>query len=301
MTGSNWFYPRGSLSNGACESVVDDTIPGWSHTGLKIAALSPDVALNCESGENETLIVPLSGSCDVTYDEGLPSAGSQALIGRPSVFAGPTDVLYLGKGASFSLRGNGRVAVAHARAHQTFPHHYLPSSEVPVELRGAGASTRQVHNFGTREALNADRIIACEVVTPANNWSSYPPHKHDEDHPGVESNLEEIYYFETAPEGSLGDATGLAFGTFSAYSSPAGEININQRVHTGDIALLPFGYHGPAGAAPGYDLYYLNIMAGERPGREWLIHDDPDHAWVRDTWPLLATDPRLPYGRDKKE
>jgi 5-deoxy-glucuronate isomerase len=46
-------------------------------------------------------------------------------------------------------------------------------------------------------------------------------------------------------------------------------------------------------AAPGYDLYYLNVMAG--PGeRVWRFCDDPDHAWIRASWEGVDIDPRLP-------
>lgn len=300
MNESTWFCPRGTLQKGSWECVVDSTIPGWSHTGLRIGALSPGMTLQVESGDDESVIIPLAGFCEVDYESGLATANTQALEGRPSVFAGPTDVLFLGKGSSFTLRGEGKVAVAHARAQHEKPPRYLSSSEVPVEIRGAGASSRQVHNFGTPGVLDADRIIVCEVLTPANNWSSHPPHKHDEDRPGVESRLEEIYYFEAAPEGA-GASSDAACGTFSAYSSPAGEIDIDRRVHSGDIALVPHGYHGPAGAVPGYDLYYLNVMAGPGEKREWLIHDDPNHAWVRETWASQDIDPRLPIGRSMKE
>jgi 5-deoxy-glucuronate isomerase len=48
-------------------------------------------------------------------------------------------------------------------------------------------------------------------------------------------------------------------------------------------------------AAPGYDLYYLNIMAGPDPDRSWNIVDDPHHGWVRSTWDEQDLDPRLPY------
>jgi 5-deoxy-glucuronate isomerase len=153
-----------------------------------------------------------------------------------------------------------------------------------------------VHNFGTPGALEARKLIVCEVLTPAGNWSSYPPHKHDETLPGHESRLEEVYYFESAiargfdPQGSTDP-----FGLFTAYSSPGHPIAIDERVHTGDVALVPHGYHGPAVAAPGYDLYYLNVMAGPDPDRVWAISDDPAHSWVRDSWTGQTRDARLPF------
>src|SRR5699024_11599507 len=126
------------------------------------------------------------------------TARMQRLEGRPSVFDGPSDVLHLGVGTSATVAGSGRVAVAEAPATQRHPVAYIPKSEVPVELRGSGRSSRQVHNFGTPAALEAAKFIVCEVITPAENWSSFPAHKHDEHKPGTESPLEEIYYFETA-------------------------------------------------------------------------------------------------------
>src|SRR5690606_33383840 len=123
------------------------------------------------------------------------------------------------------------------------PSAYMPVESVPVELRGAGASSRQVHNFGRKESLDAARFIVVEVITPSENWSSYPPHKHDEHLPGHESELEEIYYFEVAPtKGAPAEVSEEhAFGMFSTYSSPAGPIEIDSRVFTGDVALVPHG------------------------------------------------------------
>lgn len=296
MTKQRWFHERGDLAQNGWESVVDEKTPGWEHTGIRVASLSPGESLDLGDTGVERIIVPLAGTFDVTWTE---AGGSQTthLDGRDSVFDGPTDVLYLSAAATGSVTGVGRFAVTTSPTGDIRPSRHIAAAETPVELRGAGRSSRQVHNFGTPQALDAARLIVCEVITPAENWSSYPPHKHDEHHPGHESRLEEIYYFESAPArvGGNPDAADGAFGMFSTYSSPAGEIDINAMVSTGDIALVPYGYHGPAVAAPGYDLYYLNVMAGPDPERAWLISDDPAHAWVRDTWEGQEFDSRLPY------
>lgn len=296
-TEERWFHKKGTLQRGQWQSVVDVATPGWEYTGIRIAELTDGTPVELEDTGVERIIIPLAGSFDVAHHD-----QETHLYGRTSVFDGPTDVLYLPTGTTAVLTGQGRVAVAEAPTEEPKQWKYIAPEETPVELRGAGRSSRQVHNFGTPEALDAARLIVCEVITPGENWSSYPPHKHDEHKPGHESQLEEIYYFESAPSrvGGRPDATDGAFGMFSTYSSPAGEIDINAMVYTGDIALVPYGYHGPAVASPGYDLYYLNVMAGPDPERIWLINDDPAHAWVRDTWEGQAFDDRLPYGSKKE-
>ncbi|SFR92234.1 5-deoxyglucuronate isomerase [Microbacterium sp. cf046] len=298
-TDQRWFHPRGSLAHGGWESVVDESVPGWAHTGIRVAQLHPPDVLDLPERGVERIVVPLSGSFSVTHTDGR-STKTTHLQGRASVFAGPTDVLYLSAGTSAELTGEGRVAIAASPTEVIKPTRHISAGEIPVELRGAGLSSRQVHNFGTPQVLDAARLIVCEVITPAGNWSSYPPHKHDEHVPGHESRLEEIYYFEAAPVGGSDAAEEAAFAMFSTYSSPAGEIGISAMVRSGDIALVPYGYHGPAVAAPGYDLYYLNVMAGPDPERAWLISDDPAHAWVRDSWNGLQVDARLPYTTRKE-
>ena len=124
------------------------------------------------------------------------------------------------------------------------------------------------------------------MFTPAGNWSSFPPHKHDTDRPG-ESVLEEIYYFEVA-DGPSGP--GLAYQR--VYGTPDRPADVLAEVRSGDVVIVPHGWHGPSMAVPGYDLYYLNVMAG--PGRrEWLICDDPAHSWVREQWKNQPVDPRV--------
>lgn len=295
MTEGNWFHRRGTIGRDGWESVVDEATPGWEHTGIRVGVLGAGESLVLADTGVERIIVPLSGSFSVQHTEAGTTTRT-ALAGRRSVFDGPSDVLYLSAAASAVLTGTGRVAVASAPTSVVHPTRYVRAADTPIELRGAGASSRQVHNFGTPEALDAERLIVCEVITPAQNWSSYPPHKHDEHVPGKESRLEEIYYFEAAPTRSGPVAAAdEAFGMFATSSSAAGEIQLTERVRTGDIALVPYGFHGPAAAAPGYDLYYLNVMAGPDRERAWLITDDPAHGWVRGSWSGQDIDPRLPY------
>ncbi|HEX4402969.1 MAG TPA: 5-deoxy-glucuronate isomerase [Galbitalea sp.] len=287
---NEWYFPRGTLTRGGWESVVDRSIAGWTHAGIRIASLDGGT-ISLPAGDVERLVIPLSGAFWIDHDD-----TTTTLRGRRSVFDGPTDVVYVGTRRTLSLHGLGRVAVAEAPTTQQKPSRYIAREDVPVEIRGAGRDTRQVHNFGTPAILDAGSFIVCEVITPSGNWSSHPAHKHDERRPGHESRLEEIYYFEVAAaRGTTAPNVAKPFGTFATYSSDAGEIDTNALVRTGDIALVPFGYHGPASAAPEYDLYYLNVMAGSDPERVWQVADDPAQAWIRSQWDSQQPDERLPF------
>jgi 5-deoxy-glucuronate isomerase len=300
---ANWVYPLGSAAEGSWDvslGTSDSTLKvnGWAHTGLKVATLAAGAAVELPAAGEERIVVPLSGSFTAAVD-----GQDFELAGRASVFNGPSDVLYTGteQALTISSADGGRVAIATAPAKTSYPTRLVSAAETPVELRGAGNCSRQVHNFGTPAALEADRFIVCEVITPAGNWSSYPPHKHDEEKDG-ETSLEEIYYFETrvapgAPAALSGDGTqGDAIGYQRVYASDERPIDVSAEVRTGDVVLVPYGWHGPAMAAPGYDLYYLNVMAGPGPVRDWLISDDPHHGWIRQTWEGQDVDPRLPFG-----
>jgi 5-deoxy-glucuronate isomerase len=261
---------------------------GWEYSGLRVVTLGPGEEVTLETGASETLVLPLAGGCVATI--GVPAdevAVTFELQGRRDVFSRVTDFAYAPRDASvvLSSREGGRIALPSARCERRLPPRYGPAEKVPVELRGAGQMSRQVNNFCTPEAFEADRLIACEVLTPGGNWSSYPPHKHDE-HTETESVLEEIYYFEVAgaPHGGPG----------MGYQRVYGTTDVLREVRTGDAVLIPHGWHGPSMAAPGHDLYYLNVMAGPGDERAWKICDDPAHAWIRGTWPDLPADPRLP-------
>ena len=272
---------RGITAAGPYVTWISPEDAGWAYSGLRIAELPPGGVIELETGPDEFVVLPLSGAATV-------DCGGQGftLHGRRSVFDGVTDFAYLPRDARavISTGDGGRFALPSARAGRRLEPRYGPADDVPVELRGAGTASRQVNNFCSPGVFGADRLIAVEVLTPGGNWSSYPPHKHDEQ-TEQESQLEEIYYFEVARDGP---AYQRVYG-----SGPGREIDVCAEVGPGDVVLIPYGYHGPSMAAPGYDLYYLNVMAG--PGeRVWRFCDDPAHAWVRATWPGTAIDPRLP-------
>ncbi len=279
--GRSWFHPYGSTATGPYVASITPENAGWAYSGLRVAELPPGGQVELATGPDEMLVLPLEGSAEVECD------GQRfTLDGRSNVFSAVTDFAYLPRDAEAvvtSARG-GRFALPSTRADRRLTARYGPAADVSVELRGAGVASRQVNNFCTPQTFDADRMIAVEVLTPGGNWSSYPPHKHDQAGPD-ESQLEEIYYFEVAQGGP---------GYQRAYGSgPGREIDVCTEVSTGDVVLIPHGYHGPSMAAPGYDLYYLNVMGG--PGeRVWKFCDDPAHAWVRGTWTGVPIDPRLP-------
>jgi 5-deoxy-glucuronate isomerase len=294
---ARWVRPFGSAGRDGWDVVIDAGDDGWEHTSLYAGRLAEGESREVPAGEWEHVVVPLSGSVTVECE-----AGKAALAGRPSVFAGPTDVAYVARDTALTVTATGgpaRVAVCGARAsaRHTPAFRHVEAGEVPVELRGAGIASREVRNFGIPGVLEADSLIACEVVTPAGNWSSYPPHKHDEEREGVETELEEIYYFETQVEAGAPAPEGAdPVGYQRVYGTDDRPIDVMAEVRTGDVVLVPHGWHGPAMAPPGYDLYYLNVMAGPGAERAWLICDDPAHGWVRQTWTSQDVDPRLPLG-----
>lgn len=291
---TEWVLPAGTTADAQYDTRIEPSsegggIDGWDHTGLLVTNLEAGESRTVETGALEYVIVPLSGGARVDV-----AGQTYELAGRTDVFSAATDVLYVPRDATFTLTSTagGRYAFCTATAREAFPVAYVPAADVPDELRGAGTASRRVRNFGTPGVLAADSIIACEVITPAGNWSSYPPHKHDEEREGTETSLEEIYYYELRPEPGS-PAEGGAFGYQRVYGTTDRPIDVLTEVRSGDVVLVPHGWHGPAMAPPGYDMYYLNVMAGPGQTRAWLIIDDPAHAWVRQTWADQQVDPRL--------
>lgn len=285
------WLPAGSASAGPDLLLISPERAGWSYAGLRVIELSPGETRTFVTGGDEMAVLPMAGSCVVDCD-----GHRFELRGRENVFARVSDFAYVPMDCELRIisAGGGRFALPSARAGRRLDPAYGAAEEVPVEIRGAGQASRQINNFLEPEAFPADRLIAVEVLTPEGNWSSYPPHKHDE-HRSDEEALEEIYYFEIArlPDRSQSvREIGAGFGLHRLYTSD-GAIDLTESVSHGDAVLIPSGYHGPCVAAPGYDMYYLNVLAGPHE-RRMAVRDDPPHHWVRDTWRAQPKDERLP-------
>ncbi len=174
---------------------------------------------------------------------------------------------------------NCDLAFCYSLANTKYPGALIKPEDVAVEIRGGGNATRQINHILTPQ-FPADRLLIVEVYTPSGNWSSYPPHKHDVHNPPGEVDLEEFYYYRVdRPEG---------YAIQRVYTRD-GRLNETLTVRNGDLVLVPEGYH-PVVAAHGYNIYYLNVLAGS--ARSMAASDDPDYAWVRDSW--KEKDPRVP-------
>lgn len=275
------FYPAGSSGSGNALVDIDATQAGWKYSGLRVLNLGANATHDLVTGTTEMAILPLSGGVTVQVE-----SHSFILAGRSGVFDAVTDFAYVPIDTSVRLTADRtcQIALCTAEATRRIDPYRVDANDVRVEVRGGGSGTRQINNFLSADSADADKLIAVEVLTPEGSWSSYPPHKHDVTSE-TETELEEIYYFRIAGDDG--------FGLFNAYTDD-GEINDTMRVQDGDVYLVPRGYHGPAAAAPGHHMYYLNVMAGPSPDRAWRFCDDPAHAWVRASLDAQPTDPRLP-------
>jgi 5-deoxy-glucuronate isomerase len=250
---------------------------GYEYLTFDAYRLAKGEKRTASTGPNELAIVVLGGRCSVES-----SAGSwQHFGGRANVFDGLPYTLYLPIATEFSLAADTDcdVALCYCRADQAYPARLVTPDDVEVEIRGGGNATRQI-NAMLRPDFPAQRLLVVEVLTPGGNWSSYPPHKHDVHNPPHEVDLEEIYYYRTErPE---------AYAIQKVYTADR-RLDATLTVRDGEMVLVPEGYH-PMVAAHGYNVYYLNALAGS--ARSMAASDDPDYAWVRKEW--HERDPRVP-------
>ena len=289
-----YYVPARSTARDEFDTYITPERAGWTYSSLKIAALEAGQSVTVSTGADEVLVLPLSGSARVRIGE-----DEYNLAGRESVFTALTDYLFVPREVTFELTAvtPGRFAIPGARASKDLPVRYCPAAEAKTGIRGSGICSRQVTNYALGNEVETSHLLVCEVITPGGNWSSYPPHKHDV-HADNERVLEEIYYFEIAPGGPGRETPG--FGLQRVYSSPGKPIDVCTEVRRGDTVLVPHGYHGPSVAAPGHDMYYLNVMAGPAEDSVWLMTDDPVHTWQRQAWEGDEIDPRLPFFEEEK-
>ena len=241
---------------------------GWKYVGFEVHRLSSGENLECSTRDREVCVVMLTGKADVRFD----SHEWKGVGGRETIFDGPSDSVYAppdGKLAVTCAGSKCEFALGWAPAKRGAEPTLIRASDVRVFKRGADRTERTIHNI-LMEDRPAESLLVTEVYTPGGNWSSYPPHKHDTDDPPRETYLEETYYHRLVrPDG---------FAVQLVYTDDR-SLNQAVQVRDGDVVLVPRGYH-PVSAAAGYDLYYLNVMAG--PVRRWCITTDPDHRWQLD-------------------
>ncbi|HEY7400686.1 MAG TPA: 5-deoxy-glucuronate isomerase [Actinomycetota bacterium] len=274
------FRPSGTLTNGADPVAISPEDAAWAFTSLRVLRIQPGERRRLVFDGMEAALLPLAGSCAVEV-----GARRFDLEGRTNVFSRVSDFAYLPEGSEVVVTsaGGGSFALPAARASRRLEPARVDARAVAVEVRGGGVATRQINNFLAADAFEAERLIAVEVLTPGGNWSSFPPHKHDE-HTETEVPLEEIYYFRI--QGADG------FGLHRTYTTD-GAIDETVTVRDGDVFLIPRGYHGPCIAAPGHTMYYLNVMAGPAE-RAWRVCLDPAHEWLAEAFGRESPDPRCP-------
>lgn len=249
---------------------------GWQWMSFQARQIAAGDTWSGGSNDEETALVLLGGKCLANWGDG------EQLIGeRADVFDGLPYALYLPAGSAVSLRAQSdcQVALCSVPSEAKLAPRLITPKDVVISLRGGGNASRQIVDL-MRTDFPADRLMLVEVYTPSGNWSSFPPHKHDVHNPPAEVDLDEIYYYR------IDQPTGYAHQRLYTRD---GQRDVTVTVRDGDLVMVRDGYH-PVVAGHGYNIYYLNCLAGT--ARSLANTEDPDHVWVKSTW--SAVDPRLP-------
>jgi len=253
---------------GADGSVLEVTpqSAGWSHVGFRAVTLEPGNTHEGGSPGREACIVLLTGTADIEAGElSLERVGN-----RTNVFEDvPPVAVYVPAGIPYRVTASSpaEIAIGTAPGSGRGEPRLIDPERMGREVRGQGTNQRFVRNI-LPETEPAESLLVVEVVTPGGHWSSYPPHKHDTAAEGEETALEETYYHRLNPP--------QGFAIQRVYTDDR-SIDETITVEDGDVVMVPRGYH-PVGAPHGYDVYYLNVMAG--PRRNWIFRNDPAHDWI---------------------
>ncbi|MEQ1769481.1 MAG: 5-deoxy-glucuronate isomerase [Devosia sp.] len=239
---------------------------GWTYVGFDLWQLSEGDTGSGQNTTREVCLVFVAGKGRVTID-GTTDYGE--LGGRASPFDGPPHSVYVPAGHDWSVMATTplTLAVCSAPGAGGYEPRAIPPGTHPPITRGKGSNTRYVTNILPEDDA-AHSLLVVEVITPGGNTSSYPPHKHDTDNLPAESLLEETYYHRLKP------AQGFAMQRVYTDDRSLDEAVV---IEDGDVTLVPRGYH-PVAAVHGYDVYYLNVMAG--PKRTWKFYNAPEHEWL---------------------
>ena len=252
---------------------------GWQWMSFLVRRLLAGDMYQAKTEHEEAAFVLLGGRCLADWGQ-----GGQRIGKRKNVFDGFPYALYLpaGNGVTFTAETECEIAECRVPSQAQLEPRLIGPQDVASALRGGGNVSRQIVDL-MPPAFPADKLIVVEVYTPGGNWSSYPPHKHDVHNPPEEVDLDEIYYYRMSQPD--------AFAFQHLYSGEQSSARTLQ-TRDGDVVLVRSGYH-PVVAGPGYDVYYLNFLAGS--SRAMAVTEDARHVWIRSTW--KETDPRLPLVR----
>lgn len=252
----------------------------WQWMSFFVRRLQPGEVFQARTENEEAAFVLLGGTCLADWGRGQQRIGK-----RNNVFEGFPYALYLPPGNTARFKAESACELAECRvpSQARLEPRLITPADVSSNLRGGGNSSRQIVDV-MPPSFPADKLMVIEVYTPGGNWSSYPPHKHDVHNPPAEVDLDEIYYYR------IREPHGFAFQHL--YSKDQSREQ-TLKTRDGDVVLVRSGFH-PVVAGPGYDIYYLNFLAGS--ARALAVTEDSDHDWIRKTW--AAADPRLPLVKE---
>lgn len=240
---------------------------GWGYVGFGLYRLAAGESAIESTGDREVILVLVEGKARIEADgTDFGEVGE-----RMSCFEQKAPhCLYVPAGAEWSATATSdcTLAVCTAPGKPGRKAEMIGPSGISLIERGKGANTRYIHPIAMEDRDVADSLLVTEVYTPQGNWSSYPPHRHDVDDYPETTYLEETYYHRLNPAQGFG---------FQRVWTEDGEIDEAMAVTDHDVVLVPRGHH-PCGAPYGYDMYYLNVMAG--PQRKWRFKNHPDHDWI---------------------
>ncbi|SLN39111.1 5-deoxy-glucuronate isomerase [Roseisalinus antarcticus] len=256
--------PRGT-SGKVHDITAEDA--GWGYVGFGLHRLAPGETAAEATGDREVILVLVEGKARIAANgQSYGELGERMSVWEATLPA----AVYVPGGGEWSAEATTdcTLAVCTAPATGDLPAQVIGPEGIDQVVRGKGANTRFIHPIAMEERDVAGSLLVTEVYTPAGNWSSYPPHRHDEDDFPDMTYLEETYYHRLNPSQGYGH---------QRVFTEDGSLDETMSVHDHDVVLVPKGHH-PCGAPYGYEMYYLNVMAG--PLRKWRFRNHPDHDWI---------------------